>query len=114
VLRGSGPEWAQPAQTSVGELVRKGAGDGVGADRRARRDYRFAVSTAKARLAGARAGSVDHNVPTPEDTVALHRAITDQSPTDLDRLSADRNRCPNPFDRSSSPRSDGPGPSFAH
>ena len=114
MLRGSGPEWAQPAQTSVGELVRKGAGGRDGADRRARRDYRFAVATAKARRAGARAGSVDHNVPTPEDTVALHRAITDDSPTDLNRLSDDRNRGPAPFDTSSSPRPDGPGPSFAH
>ena len=46
--------------------------------------------------------------------MALHRAITDDSPTDLNRLSADRNRRPAPFDPSSSPRPDGPGPSFAH
>ena len=46
--------------------------------------------------------------------MALHRAITDDSPTDLNRLSDDRNRRPAPFDTSSSPRPDGPGPSFAH
>jgi hypothetical protein len=61
---------------------------------------------------GAHARSVDHNVLTLEDHVALYRTMTDDSPIGLKPLSSERHTAS--FDPLNSPLPDGPGPSFAH